>query len=60
VRITIEIAGGKLIFSAQLPYLALIPEHFEPAHEPYWTGVGRDLEARENFFWLEPSPKCCF
>jgi hypothetical protein len=31
-----------------------IPEHFypvptRPAHEPYWTGVGRDLEAREFF-----------
>jgi hypothetical protein len=43
----------------------IIPEHFEPgparwpnpspararpAHEPYWTGVGKDLEAREFFF----------
>jgi hypothetical protein len=46
-----------------------ILEHFEPgpgpararpAHEPYWTGVGRDLEARENFFWPKPGPKCCF
>jgi hypothetical protein len=41
-----------------------IPEHFKPGrpagpararpagparHEPYWTGVGRDLEAREIF-----------
>jgi hypothetical protein len=39
-----------------------IPEHFEPgptrpAHEPYWTGMGRDLEAREIFFWPEPGPK---
>jgi hypothetical protein len=52
---------------------AAIAEHFElgptrpagptrarPAHEPYWTGMGRDLEARENFFWPEPDPKCCF
>jgi hypothetical protein len=50
----------------------VIPEHFDPgpawpagpartrpAHEPYWTGVGRDLEARD-FFWPEPGPKCCF
>jgi hypothetical protein len=45
----------------------IIPEHFEPgpgpararsAHEPYWTGVGRDLEARD-FFLPEPDPKCC-
>jgi hypothetical protein len=41
----------------------VIPEHFDPgpawpagpartrpAHEPYWTGVGRDLEARDFFF----------
>jgi hypothetical protein len=41
--------------------LAIIPEHLEPsparvrpAHEPYWTGVGRDLEAREIFF--SPGP----
>jgi hypothetical protein len=45
----------------------IIPKHFEPspararpAHEPYWTGVGRDLEARENIFLPEPGPKCCF
>jgi hypothetical protein len=42
-----------------------IPEHFEhgptrPAHEPYWTGVGRDLEACKFFFLPEPGLKCCF
>jgi hypothetical protein len=31
-----------------------------PAHRPYWTGVGRDLEAHGKFFWTEPDPKCCF
>jgi hypothetical protein len=31
-----------------------------PAHEPCWAAVGRDLEAREFFFWPEPVPKCCF
>jgi hypothetical protein len=47
-----------------------IPEHFEPglarpAPGPPTnltgrTGVGRDLEARENYFWPEHDPKCCF
>jgi hypothetical protein len=36
------------------------PARVRPAHEPYWTGVGRDLEAREKFFWPEPGMKCCF
>jgi hypothetical protein len=36
------------------------PRRARPAHKPYWMGVGRDLEAREKFFWLEPDPKCCF
>jgi hypothetical protein len=38
----------------------LSPASARPAHEPYWTGVGRDLKAREIFFWPEPGPKCCF
>jgi hypothetical protein len=46
----------------------VIPEHFDPgpawpagpartrpAHEPYWTGVGRDLEAATNFFGPSPA-----
>jgi hypothetical protein len=36
---------------------------FSPArsgHGPYWTGVVRDLAAREKNSWPEPSPKYCF
>jgi hypothetical protein len=47
-------------------FTANIPEHFEPgpactwpAHEPYWAGVGRDLEARE-FFLARARPKMLF
>jgi hypothetical protein len=32
------------------------PARARPAHEPYWAGVGRDLEAREVFLaraWAE-------
>jgi hypothetical protein len=60
-------------FIFRIYYVSFIPEHFEPgptwpgpspararpAHELYWAGVGRDLEAREIFFWSEPGPKCC-
>jgi hypothetical protein len=31
-----------------------------PAHEPYWTGVGSDLEAREKFFLAPPQPEMLF
>jgi hypothetical protein len=42
-------------------YLSIFgPARARPAYGPYWTGVDRDLEARENFFWPEPGPKCCF
>jgi hypothetical protein len=34
--------------------------HARPAHEPYGTGVGRDLKAREIFCLPEPGPKCYF
>jgi hypothetical protein len=50
-----------------------IPEHFEPGplarprpdlrqarHDPYWTGVGRDLEAREIFFGPSPARNTVF
>jgi hypothetical protein len=30
--------------------LKLYPSEPGPAHEPYSTGVGKDLESRENFF----------
>jgi hypothetical protein len=45
-----------------------IPEHFgpgpgsaraRPTHEPYWTVMGRDLEARD-FFWPEPDRNAVF
>jgi hypothetical protein len=46
--------------------IIVIPEHFEPgpararpAHEPYWPGVGRDLEARE-FFLSRARPEMLF
>jgi hypothetical protein len=54
------------LFNLAIGSATIIPKHFEsgptrarPAHEPYWTDVGRYLEARQ-FFWLEPDPKCCF
>jgi hypothetical protein len=31
-----------------------------PTHEPYSTGVVRDLEAREKNVWFEPDLKGCF
>jgi hypothetical protein len=38
-------------FSDPPLYLSILSSaRTRPAHEPYWTGVGRDLEARENFF----------
>jgi hypothetical protein len=53
--------------------ILLIPKHFEPgptrpagpararpAHESYWTGVGRDLEAREIFFGPSPARNAVF
>jgi hypothetical protein len=54
-------------------WVGVIPEHFEPgptgpagpararpAHEPYWMGVGRDLEAREIFFGPSPARNADF
>jgi hypothetical protein len=51
----------------------IIPEHLEPgptrpagparnrpAHESYWTGVDRDLEAREIFFGPSPARNAVF
>jgi hypothetical protein len=43
-----------------LSILSLGPARTRPAHESYWTGMGRDFEAREKESWLEPGPKCCF
>jgi hypothetical protein len=40
-------------------YLSILspgPARAKPTHEPYWAGMGRDLEAREFFLvraWLE-------
>jgi hypothetical protein len=34
--------------------------HARPAHEHYWTGVGRDLEAREIFFGPSPARNSVF
>jgi hypothetical protein len=31
------------------------PARARSAHEPYWTVVGKDLEARENFFGPNPA-----
>jgi hypothetical protein len=52
------------------PQFHTIPEYFEPgltrpagparakpAHELYWAGVDRDLEARENFYGPSPARK---
>jgi hypothetical protein len=36
------------------------PAHAGPAHEPYWTGVGKDLEARKIFFCLSPARNAVF
>jgi hypothetical protein len=36
------------------------PGRARPAHEPYWMGVGRDLEARENFFGPSPARNAVF
>jgi hypothetical protein len=36
------------------------PARARPAHEPYWTGVGRDLEARKIFFGPSPARNAVF
>jgi hypothetical protein len=55
VYITPPMEGGLYL------YLSILsPARARPAHELYWTGVGRDLEAREKNFWPESGPKCCF
>jgi hypothetical protein len=36
------------------------PAHARPAHEPYSTGVGRDLEAREICFLARARPEMLF
>jgi hypothetical protein len=41
-------------------YLSILsPARARPAHEPYWTGVGRDLEAHE-FFLAQARPEMLF
>jgi hypothetical protein len=47
------------IFSPPGPSRPAILTRDRSAHELYYAGVGRDLEARE-FFWAEPDLKCCF
>jgi hypothetical protein len=37
-----------------------IPARARPAHELYWAGVGRDLEAREIFFGPSPARNAVF
>jgi hypothetical protein len=63
VRITIEMAGGKLIFSAQLPYLArqlslrkVVPTLTGKSAEIYLSMAGAKQLVTWDLSWFRPGP----
>jgi hypothetical protein len=63
VRITIEMAGGKLIFSARCPYLArqlsvrkVVPTLTSKSTEIYLSMAGGKQLVTQGLSWFQPGP----
>jgi hypothetical protein len=63
VRITIEMAGGKLIFSERCPYLArqlsvqkLVPTLTSKSTEIYLSIAGAKQLVTQGLSWFQPGP----